>query len=208
MAKPSPVDLLNSQRIELTNQLTDLESRRARLIDVVRRPLPEWIEAQSARLVAQAELQDRMHGTDNAANVAAQEAKKREAYGKAKSEQIDAQTALDSVDIHVGVVKEELQRITQEIDAISTAKAEKEFKAARLKLFDMAVALRDQVVITGAWAELAQQAPRVYPIRVPGFDAENLPPGWWDSGRHYAEFGKLELSFAIDSKVQELKEAA
>ena len=208
MAKTNPVDILNQQRVELTNQLADLESRRARLTDIVRRPLPAWDETASARAIAQAELADRLHGTDTAATVAAREAKSREAYGRAKSEQIDAQTALDSVDIHVGVVNEELQRITQELDSLSTARAEKEFHAARAKLLDMAQALRDQAIVTAAWGQLADADPRITPIRVPGFDAEKYPDGFWDSGRHYLEFGKLEMQFAADNKAQELRSAA
>lgn len=208
MAKQSPVDLLNSQRVELTNTLADLESRRARLTEVIRKPLPEWNESASARAIAQAELQDRMHGTDNAASVAAQEAKRRQEYGKAYSERTDAETALQSLDIQREVYAEELQRITQEIDSISTARAEKEFHAARAKLLDMAQALRDQAVITAAWGQLADADPRITPIRVPGFDAETFPAGFWDSGRHYLEFGKLEMQFAADNKAQELREAA
>lgn len=208
MSKKSPADILNAQRIEMENQLRDLESRRQRLSEVIRKTLPAWDETQSARAIAQAELQDRLHGTDTAAAVAAREAEKRQAYGKAKSEQIDAQTALDSVDVHVEVFREELQRVTRELDDIAQAKAEKEFTAARTKLLDMAQQLRDQVIIVGAWGMLADRDPRPTPIRIPAFDAENLPSGWWDSGRHYAEFGKLELSFAIENKAMELREAA
>ena len=208
MAKQSPVDLLNSQRIELENQLADLESRRARLTEIVGRPLPAWDETASARAIAQAELQDRMHGTDNATSVAAQEAKRRQEYGKAHSERTDATTALQSLDIQREVYAEELGRITAAIDALSTEMALKQFTAAREKLFTLAEQLREQVIEVGAWAELAHQDPRVTPIRIPAYDATTLPPGWWDSGRNYAEFGKLELSFAIDGKAQELREAA
>ena len=208
MAKQSQADILESQRIELTNQLADLESRRARLTAIVNRPLPDWDQAVSARLIAKAELDDRLNNTDTAAAVASEQAKRRESYGIAYSERTDAQTALQSLDIQREVYAEELARINHELDSISTAKAEKEFKAARSKLLDLAQQLRDQAIVTAAWGQLADADPRITPIRVPGFDAETFPAGFWDSGRHYLEFGKLEMQFAADNKAQELREAA
>ena len=208
MAKSNPVDILNQQRIELQNQLCDLDERRKRLTAILDSPLPEWDAEISARLIAKAEMFDRLNGSNSAAAIAAEQAKRREAYTIAHTARKDAQSALDSLSINEEVVKEELGRIVQELDSISTARAEKEFHAARAKLLDLAVALRDQAVIAGAWATLADQDPRPTPIRLPAYDATALPSGFWDSGRHFCEFGSLELQFAIEGKVMELRAAA
>lgn len=210
MAKTNPpTDILESQRIELQNQIVDLEARRQRLSETVNRPMPAWGATASARAIAAAELQDRLHGTANAAAVAASEAEKQKAYGVALAERNDAEAALASVDIHVEVVREELARVTSEIDRLAKAKAEKHFLEARAKLMETAKALRDQAILCGAWAELAAIDVRAADFRFPSFDiecsTEGIPEGFWDTRRYALEFGREELLFAIGNKVMELQ---
>lgn len=196
------LEALHSQRDALVERLSVYQAATSQTI-------PHYDAEESARVIARAQLQDTLNGTQTVNEVSAEQGKLKQAHDAALANRDAAAHSISGLDIQLQVIDDEIARVNAAISDIARDDAHEQFIKARDKLIKMAAALRDQVVITGAWASLADELPALSDIRIPAFLATNSPEAFYPDDRWGFTSSRQGISADIERKCYELtKEAA
>ena len=75
---------------------------------------------------------------------------------------------------------------------------------ARDKLFRLAVSLREQAIVTGAWATLSGEDGTLSDICLPAFLAKTEPEGFYHDGRWGFTYSKQSMDVDVEKMAADL----